>query len=142
MYAWEMTKNQRSGLSDKAERFQKRPQDGNISWYAHFHSSRQNRWFYTKLRFNFSILFFVKEKYKAFFMISREAKKQMISAPLYWTPPGLSQNYLKEWVKNLWYFWFLIRVCSIAAYAPGPHTMLTSTKSQLTIVFKKWENYF
>ena len=31
MYAWEMTKNQRSGLSDKAERFQKRPQDGNIS---------------------------------------------------------------------------------------------------------------
>ena len=78
MYAWEMTKNQRSGMSDKAERFQKWSQDGNISGYAHFLSSRENRRFYTKCSFTFWILLFFEEKYKAFFVISREAKKQMI----------------------------------------------------------------
>ena len=78
MYAWEMTKNQRSGLSDKATRFQKWPEDGNISGYALFLSSRENRRFYTKCSFTFWILLFFEEKYKAFFVISREAKKQMI----------------------------------------------------------------
>ena len=77
-YVWEMTANQRSGLSDKAERFQKWSQDGNISGYAHFLSSRENRRFYTKCSFIFWILLFFVEKYKAFFVISREAKKQMI----------------------------------------------------------------
>ena len=75
MYAWEMTKNQRSGLSDKATRFQKWPQDGNISGYADFLSSRENRRFYTKCSFIFWILLFFVEKYKAFFVISREGKK-------------------------------------------------------------------
>ena len=75
MYAWEMTKNQRSGLSDKATRFQKWPEDGNISGYAHFLSSRENRRFYTKCSFIFWILLFFVEKYKAFFVISREGKK-------------------------------------------------------------------
>jgi len=78
IYAWEMTKNQRSGLSDKATRFQKWPEDGNISGYAHFLSSRENRRFYTKCSFIFWILLFFVEKYKAFFVISRDAKKQMI----------------------------------------------------------------
>ena len=78
MYAWEMTKNQRSGLSDKATRFQKWPEDGNISGYAHFLSSRENRRFYTKCSFIFWILLFFEEKYKAFFVISREGKKHMI----------------------------------------------------------------
>ena len=73
-----MTKNQRSGMSDKAERFQKWSQDGNISGYAHFLSSRENRRFYTKCSFIFWILLFFVEKYKAFFVISREGKKQMI----------------------------------------------------------------
>ena len=67
-----------SGLSDKATRFQKWPEDGNISGYAHFLSSRENRRFYTKCSFIFWILLFFVEKYKAFFVISREAKKQMI----------------------------------------------------------------
>ncbi len=73
-----MTENQRSGLSDKAERFQKWSQGGNISGYAHFLSFRVNRRFYTKCSFIFWILLFFEEKYKAFFVISREAKKQMI----------------------------------------------------------------
>ena len=53
-----------SGLSNKAERFQKWPQDGNISGYAHFQSSSENRRVYTKCSFIFWILVFVKEKYK------------------------------------------------------------------------------
>ena len=67
-----------SGLSNKVQRFQKWPQDGNISGYAHFLSSSENRRFYTKCCFNFWILVFVDKKYKAFFVISREAKKQVI----------------------------------------------------------------
>ena len=75
-----MTKNQRSGLSDKAERFQKWSQDGNISGYAHFLSSRENRRFYTKCSFDFWILVFVEEKYKAFFVIYRQTLQGSFSA--------------------------------------------------------------
>ena len=67
-YAWEITKNQRSGLSKKVKRFQKWPQSGNIPGYAHFHSSSENLLFYTKYSFSFWIFVFVEEKYKAFFV--------------------------------------------------------------------------
>ena len=65
-------------LFDNPARFQKWPEDGNISGYAHFLSSRENRRFYTKCSFIFWIFLFFEEKYKAFFVISREAKKQVI----------------------------------------------------------------